>query len=53
VQPPAAVRLTGGAGDVACRRAVLLQPYGEPVATPCGRCDRCAPSALGLPSGEG
>lgn len=30
------------AGD-GCRRALLLDHYGEPVAVPCGRCDRCAP----------
>jgi len=24
-----------------CRRAALLDPYGEPVAVPCGRCDVC------------
>ncbi len=27
------------------RRAVLLDHYGEPVAVPCGGCDRCAPDA--------
>ena len=29
-----------GAG---CLRRALLEPYGEPVEVPCGRCDRCAP----------
>ena len=24
-----------------CLRADLLAPFGEPVAYPCGRCDRC------------
>lgn len=24
-----------------CRRAALLDPYGEPVSVPCGRCDGC------------
>ncbi|HVE64739.1 MAG TPA: MSMEG_6728 family protein [Mycobacteriales bacterium] len=28
-----------------CLRASLLRPYGEPVAVPCGRCDRCARGA--------
>jgi hypothetical protein len=36
----AALAATGG-----CRRAALLAPFGEPVAVPCGRCDRCAPDA--------
>ena len=31
------------AGDPGCRRAALLAPLGEPVAVPCGRCERCAP----------
>jgi hypothetical protein len=26
-----------------CLRAALLEPYGEPVPVPCGRCDRCRP----------
>ena len=34
-------RYTAGEG---CRRALLLDHYGEPVAVPCGRCDRCAPA---------
>ncbi len=26
-----------------CVRAALLEPFGEPVAVPCGRCGACAP----------
>ena len=37
--PDAARALAGGAG---CLRGALLEPYGEPVAVPCGRCRRCA-----------
>ena len=47
VQPPAAV-LVSEQDDDGCRRAALLRPFGEPVEIPCGRCDRCAPSADGL-----
>jgi hypothetical protein len=27
-----------------CLRAALLEPFGEPVPTPCGRCARCGPA---------
>jgi len=56
VAPPRAVLLRGpdatsGAAALAdtpgCRRAALLLPFGEPVETPCGRCDVCAPAAPG------
>jgi hypothetical protein len=36
-----AARLAAEAG---CARAALLAPFGEPVAVPCGSCDRCAPA---------
>ncbi len=32
------------AADPGCRRAALLAPFGEPVAVPCGRCERCPPA---------
>jgi len=49
---PAAVRAL--AGTPGCRRAALLEPYGEPVEVPCGRCDVCArvaPPAEALSAG--
>jgi hypothetical protein len=38
--PPEAQAL---AQEPGCLRAALLEPYGEPVETPCGRCAGCAP----------
>ncbi len=52
VSPAAAVLVVGpdappAVADYAdtpgCRRAALLDPLGEPVQVPCGRCDVCAP----------
>lgn len=33
----------GWVAQPGCLRASLLDAYGEPVAVPCGRCDRCVP----------
>jgi hypothetical protein len=43
VDPELAVMVTAQEPAGGCRRAALLEPYGEPVAVPCGRCDVCAP----------
>jgi hypothetical protein len=54
VSPASAVLLAGAdapaevatyASAEGCRRAGLLEVYGEPVTVPCGRCDWCAPGA--------
>ena len=37
--PPASATLAAQTG---CLRAALLEPYGEPVAVPCGRCAHCS-----------
>ncbi|MFN2523243.1 MAG: MSMEG_6728 family protein [Mycobacteriales bacterium] len=51
LQPAAAVLLTGPEADEetaayarsdGCRRAGLIERYGEPVPVPCGRCEVCA-----------
>jgi len=43
--PDASADVAAYAADPGCRRAALLQPYGEPVVVPCGRCDRCGDPA--------
>lgn len=42
--PQAAPDVAAFAAEPGCRRAALLAPLGEPVAVPCGRCDRCGPT---------
>jgi hypothetical protein len=46
---PEAVQLL--ADTAGCRRAALLEPFGEPVVVPCGRCDVCAPGPDGSAPG--
>ena len=43
VDPSSAPELQRLAEVPGCRRAALLEPFGEPVAVPCSRCDVCAP----------
>ena len=44
VDPTSSPEVQDLAGVPGCRRAALLEPFGEPVAVPCGRCDFCAPA---------
>ena len=47
LDPVRSVLLTDGPSplDGSCLRAALLEPFGQPVDVPCGRCDRCAAAA--------
>ena len=45
VGPDAPAPVAAYADAPGCRRAALLDPLGEPVQVPCGRCDVCAPDA--------
>jgi hypothetical protein len=42
--PDATAVVASYAASASCRRATLLDRFGEPVAVPCGRCDVCAPA---------
>ena len=44
VGPDAPAPAQALAAERGCLRAALLEPYGEPVAQPCGRCGTCRPT---------
>jgi hypothetical protein len=43
VGPDAPAASQALAAEPGCLRAALLEPYGEPVEQPCGRCATCSP----------